>query len=212
MLLWPAANVMHGQTPASDRVSWGILAHSSWAKTFTSQIFLGLRAAIALFKSHQRFSMGLKSGDCDGHPSIFQDFFWNQALVDFEVCLGSLSCWKVQCRQSFSFLTEGMTFFSQDFLILDWIHLALHTLQVSSARGYEAAPEHHWATTMLHCRQGDIFSVCFSLPPPDIPLIHRPQKFQFCFIVPQNRIPKPVSLIYIVFCKFKPTFLVLLGQ
>lgn len=39
-----------------------------------------------------------------------QDFFHNQALSKSEVCLGSLSCWKVQCCSSFSFLTDNMTF------------------------------------------------------------------------------------------------------
>jgi len=30
----------------------------------------------------------------------------NQILVEFEVCLGSLSCWKVQWHPSFGFLTD----------------------------------------------------------------------------------------------------------
>lgn len=55
-------------------------------------------------------------------------------------------------------------------------------------------------------------SVCFSLPPPDTPLIHRPEKFQCGFIAPQNRIPEPLWLIHIVLSKLEPTFLVLLGQ
>src|SRR4029434_10341769 len=60
---------------------------------------------------------------------------------------------------------------------------------------------------MLHCRQGDLFSICFILLPPDIPLIYRPEKFQFCFIAPQNRIPKLWWLIYMVFSILEPTFL-----
>ena len=84
--------------------------------------------------------------------------------------------------------------------------------EVSSTRGSKAATEHHWATAMLHCRQGALFSVCFILPPPDVPLIHRPKKFlihrpkkfQFCFITPQHRIPKPLWLIYIVLIKLEP--------
>uniref|UniRef100_A0A8C5R7V8 Glycylpeptide N-tetradecanoyltransferase n=1 Tax=Leptobrachium leishanense TaxID=445787 RepID=A0A8C5R7V8_9ANUR len=47
--------------------STGIFAHSSWAKASSSVTFLGLRTATAFFKSHQRFSIGFKSGDCDGH-------------------------------------------------------------------------------------------------------------------------------------------------
>jgi len=62
--------------------------------------------------SHQRFSMRFNSGDCDGHCRIVKDFFCKQALVEFEVCLGSLSCWKVQRRPSFSFLSLGTTYLS----------------------------------------------------------------------------------------------------
>ena len=55
----------------------------------------------------------------DGQCRIFPAFLCNEALVEFEVCLGSLSCWKVQRRPSFSsFLTVGMTFYpktSRDF-------------------------------------------------------------------------------------------------
>jgi len=40
-------------------------------------------SATPFFKSHQRFSKGFKSGDGDGHCRIFQDFFCNQALVEF---------------------------------------------------------------------------------------------------------------------------------
>ena len=89
--------------------------------------------------------------------------------------------------------------FSQYFLIVDRIHLARCRFPVP-----EDPPEHHWATAMLRCRQGVLFSICFILHSPDIP--------QFCFIAPQNRIPKPLWLIYIVLSKLELTFLVLLGQ
>lgn len=61
---------------------------------------LGMYAATASFKSHQRFSMGFMSGDCDSHSRIFQNFF----------CFGLLSCWKVQCCLLLSFLTDSMIF------------------------------------------------------------------------------------------------------
>jgi len=34
------------------------------------------------------------------HCRLVHDFFCNQVLVEFEVCLGSLSCWKVQASAS----------------------------------------------------------------------------------------------------------------
>jgi hypothetical protein len=35
---------------------------------------LGLPSATAFFKSHHRFSIGFKSGDCDGHSRTFHPF------------------------------------------------------------------------------------------------------------------------------------------
>src|SRR4029434_11225777 len=45
-------------------------------------------------------------GDCDGHGKLFILRSVNHFFVDFEVCFGSLSCWKVQPRPILSFL-EG---------------------------------------------------------------------------------------------------------
>jgi len=42
------------------------------------------------------------------------------------------------------------------------------TLQVSSARGRKAAPEHHRATTMINSSQSVLFSICFILLSPEI--------------------------------------------
>lgn len=67
--------------------SIGIFAHSSCAKASSS------------LKSHQRFSVGFKSDDWEGHSRTFQDLFLNQALTDLAVCLGSLSCWRVLWSQ-----------------------------------------------------------------------------------------------------------------
>uniref|UniRef100_A0A8C5PVA7 Small ribosomal subunit protein uS8 n=1 Tax=Leptobrachium leishanense TaxID=445787 RepID=A0A8C5PVA7_9ANUR len=60
--------------------SAGIMDHEE--ATSSSVTFLGLRTATAFFKSHQRFSIGIKSGDCDGHSKMFQPLICNHALVD----------------------------------------------------------------------------------------------------------------------------------
>lgn len=46
----------------------------------------------------------------------------------------------------------------------------------------KAAPEHHGVTSMLHCRQGLLYSMCCILPPP-------------AFTAPQNRILKHIRNI-----------------
>ena len=43
----------------------------------------------------QRFSIGFKSGDCDGHSNTGAQFSTNHALVALAVCFGSSSCWNI---------------------------------------------------------------------------------------------------------------------
>src|SRR4029434_10585954 len=63
------------------------------------------------FSSSHRFSMGFRSGDCDGHGKTFIPWSVDNFCVDFEVCFGSLSCCKVQPWPILSFL-EGAVRFS----------------------------------------------------------------------------------------------------
>lgn len=92
----------------------------------------------SLFHSHQRFFMVIKSGNCDSHSKFYQDFFWNQALVDFEVCLGSLPCWNSRWCPRFSFLTRIYWYFTESILAL---HMFLPTHQHVSL----------WADCSFHC-------------------------------------------------------------
>ena len=115
---------------------------------------LGFACCNCIFKSHQRFSnraqvrwlmatLVFSGTSSEAKPCWTLRYAWDHCPV------GMMP--KLQLPH------RGHDIFSQDFLILDWIHLALHMLQVSSARGSEAAPKPHWATAMLHCRQG-VFS------------------------------------------------------
>lgn len=86
-------------------------------------------------------------------------------------------------KPKLSFLTEGIMFFLE--FPDTWLSPSCHShLQVSNARGSKAAPDHPQTPTILHCRQGVFFSICFILPPLYIPLIHRPKQFQIYFIAP----------------------------
>ena len=63
-----------------------LFAHSSCAMSSSSAMFLGLRAATAFFRSHHRFLIGFKSGDCDGHSRAFlepSNFFLKPILCGF---------------------------------------------------------------------------------------------------------------------------------
>ena len=75
--------------------------------TVSLQILQILRSALVDSASaHPTFSMGFRSGDCEGHGKTFILQAVIHFCVDLEVCFGSLSCWKVQPRPILSFL-EG---------------------------------------------------------------------------------------------------------
>ena len=74
------------------------------SRSFT---FLGLRLSTALFNSADRCTIGLRSGDWDGHDRTLILLSQNHCCVDLEVCFGSLSCWKVHIQPSPSPLAEA---------------------------------------------------------------------------------------------------------
>src|SRR4029434_2502214 len=84
----------------------GILVHSSIAVSLQILQIPWSTLVTLLFSSSHRFSMGFRSGDCDGLGKTFILRSVNHFCVDFEVCFGSLSCWKVQ-PQRISSCQEG---------------------------------------------------------------------------------------------------------
>ncbi len=54
----------------------------------------------AIFRSLQRCSIGFKSGLLLGHSRTVTELLWSHSFVILAVCLGSLSCWKVNLRPS----------------------------------------------------------------------------------------------------------------
>ena len=67
----------------------------------------------ALYISDHVFSIGFKSRDWNGHRKTFILFSLNHFCVDFEVCLGSSSSWKVHLPPSLSFLAEATRFLAK---------------------------------------------------------------------------------------------------
>ncbi len=74
-------------------LSTGIL-DSSFANCSRSFRFEGCLLPPAVFRSLHRCSMGFRSGLIAGHFRTLQRFVCNHFWVLFEVCFGSLSCWK----------------------------------------------------------------------------------------------------------------------
>lgn len=123
----------------------------------------------SLFYSHQRFIMVIKSGNCDSHSKFVQDFFWNQALVDFEVCLGSLPCWNSRWCPRFSFLTRIYWCFTESIL-------ALHMLSTSHQH------VSLWAECSFHCMLHSSSSRVVISPKCSsrVLLLHRTASSNFC--------------------------------
>lgn len=92
-----------------------------------------------LLQIHQRFSVGLRLGDCDSCCRIFQDF-WNQVLVDFAVCLGSLYYWNIQWIPSLSFIQDCTMFFFLGFPD-SWLNPSYPPHAAGFQWGCKAAPE-----------------------------------------------------------------------
>lgn len=68
-----------------------IFSYSSHGKSSSSVLLEGIRARVALLKSQQRFLVGFKAGDWEGHLRAFQDLYLHQALIDLDVYLLFLS-------------------------------------------------------------------------------------------------------------------------
>ncbi len=78
----------------------GILCHSSLQILSSSVRLVGKRWWTAIFRSLQRCSIGFKSGLWLGHSRTVTELLWSHSFVILAVCLGSLSCWKVNLRPS----------------------------------------------------------------------------------------------------------------
>ncbi len=62
------------------------------------------------FSSLHSFSVGFRSEDWDGHGRSFILCSVTHFCVDFDVCFGLLSWWKIQPRPIIRFLTEEVRF------------------------------------------------------------------------------------------------------
>jgi len=82
-------------TTSFSHLYLGILCHFSLQILSSSVRLDGKRWWTAIFRSLQRCSIGFKSGLWLGHSRTATEFMWSHSFVVLAVCLGSLSCWKV---------------------------------------------------------------------------------------------------------------------
>ncbi len=134
-------------------LSTGILHHTSFANCSRLFRFEGCLLPTAVLRSLHWCSMGFRSGLIAGLFRTLQHFVCNHSWVLFEVCFGSLSCWKThdlwwRC----SFLTLATYVAPQNYLVIIRFHDTVHTVKASSARSSKATPKHLWTSTMFDCR------------------------------------------------------------
>ncbi len=91
---------LFGKDASFSHLDLGILCHSSLQILSSSVRLDGKRWWTAIFRSLQRCSIGFKSGLWLGHSRTVTELLWSHSFVILAVCLGSLSCWKVNLRPS----------------------------------------------------------------------------------------------------------------
>ncbi len=78
----------------------------------------GKRWWTAIFRSLQRCWIGFKSGLWLGHSRTVTELLWSHSFVILAVCLGSLSCWKVNLQAQSEVLSTLEKVFVQDIPVL----------------------------------------------------------------------------------------------
>ncbi len=176
---------------------WGS-CHSSLQILSSSVRLDGKRWWTAIFRSLQRCSIGFKSGLWLGHSRTVTELLWSHSFVILAVCLGSLSCWKVNLRPSLRSWALWRRFSSRISLYL----AAFIFPSIATSRPVPAAEKHPTAwccTTMLHCWDciGQVMSSAWFSP--HIPLRIKAKKFYLGLIRPENLICHHLGVLQVFF-------------
>ena len=133
----------------------GIFSHSSRQNCSSSFKLDGFHWCTAIFKSYHRFSIGLRSVLWLGHSKTFKCFHLSHSNVALAVCLGSLSCSKVNLRPSLK--SQRLKQVSlKNFPVFSTIQHSFNSDQFPSPCRWKTSPQHDAATTMLHCGDSDL--------------------------------------------------------
>ncbi len=184
----------------------GILCHSSLQILSSSVRLDGKRWWTAIFRSLQRCSIGFKSGLWLGHSRTVTELLWSHSFVILAVCLGSLSCWKVNLPTRFEVLSTLEKVFVQDIPVLGRIHLSLDCNQSSCPCSWKTPPQHDAATTMLHCWDCIVQVMSSAWFSPHIPLRIKAKKFYLGLIRPENLICHHLGVLQVFFSKLHAGF------
>ncbi len=160
-----------------------IFFHSSRMTSFRDWMLDGEWCSTCLFRIPHRCSIGFRSGDILGHWITFTLFFFRNATVALDVCLGSLSCWKSARRP------RARSLLFQYRAVHLWIHDAINEMQLPDTSSTHAAPQKDTATTMFHCRHHAFFFVFLTFATPYSFEAISSKNIYLGHITPEYRVP-----------------------
>ena len=128
-------------------ITFGIFPHSSWLNISSKEIFFGLLACMAFLRFLHTFSI------------IFICLTWRYFMVDFEVCLRSLSWWNTQPLFNFNIQTDLRTASR----MFGAIHSSFHWRNISCSSSCHTTPKHNGSSSMLNSWPGVLLYKYFFL-------------------------------------------------
>ncbi len=157
-------------------------------------MFWGCRWATRTFNSLQRFSMGLRSGDCLGHSRTLKCFLRSHSFVAPGGVFGIIVMLKDPATFHLQCPCWWKEVFTQNLTIHGPIHSFLYTDQSSWSLCRKTlhenhAPKHDVSTPMLHSRYGVLWMQLSILSPPNTTSWVFTKKFYFGFIWPYDILP-----------------------
>ncbi len=183
--------------------------HSSRMTSFRDWMLNGEWCSTCLFKIPHRCSIGFRSGDILGHWITFTLFFFRNPTVAFDVCLGSLSCWKSARRpraRSDGIQRKMDGAYSETWwwqcpyvglheccwcrgAAFHWWHHEFTNVLLSDTSSTHAAPHKDTATTMFHCRHHAFFFVFLTFATPYSFEAISSKNVYLGLITPEYRVP-----------------------
>ena len=162
--------------------------------------FFGLFLCTAVLNIRHKFSMGLRSDDWLGHERTLILLFANHSVVNFAVCLGSFSCWKIHLRRPGSFLRSEAA--SAPVSACSWNYQFFHQwCGVPLYMDSKTATHHEAASSLLLGRERVLGIIGSPWFPPNTTSFVLAEKFNIAFIGPYNPFPKLNSFVMMVFGK-----------
>ena len=113
-----AASLLGYVSTSFAHLEMEMFVHSSWQKIWSSVRLDGHHLWTAIFQCCHRFSIEFRSGLWLGSFKTLTCFDLNHSTVALAVCLGSLSCWKMNLRPSLKSFADCIRFSSRIALYL----------------------------------------------------------------------------------------------